>query len=354
MHAASCFAFLTLMLGVASACAHRRPETVPIREGFVTADDGAKLYYTIMGSGPDTVLAPAAAYLAADFATLTVGRVIVTYDPRSRGKSEMLTDSSRFGFYKDVEDMEAVRRTLKISRMSLLGWSYLGGVVAVYASRHPERVSRIVQIGPIAPRSGGGWNDTRQITRQLDTAAIRGIREMRSNLRTGADSLLYCRLDVRHRMLPGAMADTAAIARMKADPCTSQNETPERWRRSVALAMAQLGNDYDLRSRLGVVSVPVLVVWGDADAVPEASVREWVRSWPDSRLVIIRRAGHLPWLEHPEVFFPAVDSFLRGKWPASAEPPANSQDYEAVRRSNSFIVQALGGSVVAFLVIMLW
>ena len=321
MQPTNCLSFLTLLFAVVSGCAHRRPQPLPIREGFVTAGDGAKLYYAIMGSGPDTVLAPPAAYLAADFAPLAEGRVIVMYDPRSRGKSEMLTDSSRFGFYKDVEDMEAVRRTLKISRMSLLGWSYFGGVAAVYASMHPDRVSRIVQIGPIAPRSGGGWNDTRQITRQVDTAAVRGIREMRANLRTGSDSLLYCRLDVRHRMLPGAMADTAAIARMKADPCSSQNETPERWRRSVALAMAQLGNDYDLRPRLGVVSVPVLVVWGDADAVPEASVREWVRSWPESRLVVIRGAGHLPWLEHPEVFFRAVDGFLRGRWPDSVDPP---------------------------------
>jgi proline iminopeptidase len=232
----------------------------------------------------------------------------------------MLTDSSRFGFYKDVEDMEAVRRTLRISRMSLLGWSYFGGVAAVYASTHPDRVLRIVQVGPIAPRSGGGWNDTRQISRQVDTAAIRGIQEMRSKLRTASDSLLFCRLDVRHRMLPGAMADTAAIARMKADPCTSQNETPERWRRSVALALAQLGGNYDFRPRLGAVKVPVLVVWGDADAAPEASVREWVRSWPDARLLIVRGAGHLPWLEHPEVFFPAVDSFLRGSWPSQAGP----------------------------------
>ena len=68
MHASNCLAFLTLLSGITGARPHRRPDTAPIREGFVTADDGAKLYYIIMGSGPDTVLAPAAIVLAAGWA----------------------------------------------------------------------------------------------------------------------------------------------------------------------------------------------------------------------------------------------------------------------------------------------
>lgn len=300
---------LLILLG---ACTMKGSQPEPLRDGLITADDGAKIYYSIVGNGPDTLLAPPAAYLALDFTPLVKGRTIVFYDPRSRGKSELLTDSTRFGFYKDVEDMEAVRRALKIGHMSVLGWSYFGGVAAVYVSAHPEHVTHLIQVGPIAPRSNAAWNDSRRISRQVDTVAVRRVLAMRGAVRTAADSLTYCRLDVRYRMLPGAMADTGAIARMKSDPCASQNENPERWRRSVRLALAQLGTSYDFRPELARVTAPVLVVWGDADPGPELAVREWVSTWPKARLLVIHGAGHLPWLEHPEVFFPAVDRFLRG------------------------------------------
>lgn len=302
---------VTLAISVI-ACTNQSANVRPVRDGFISANDGAQIYYTIMGTGPDTLLAPAAVYLAADFGSLANGRTIIFYDNRSRGKSEFLVDSTRFGFYRDVEDMEAVRRALKINQMSVLGWSYLGGVVAVYASAHPEHVTHIIQVGPIAPRRNTAWNDSRQISRQIDTVAVRRVLEMQSSLRTPSDTLLYCRLFVRYRMLPRIMADTTAIARMKSDPCASPNERPERLQRSVRLALAQLGSSYDFRPQLSQVRTPVLIVWGDADQGPESAVREWVASWPNAQLLVIHGAGHLPWLEHPEIFFPAVDHFLRG------------------------------------------
>jgi len=41
---------------------------------------------------------------------------------------------------------------------------------------------------------------------------------------------------------------------------------------------------------------------------------------PNARLLVIPGAGHLAQEERPDIFFPAVEIFLRGGWPADARP----------------------------------
>lgn len=69
---------------------------------------------------------------------------------------------------------------------------------------------------------------------------------------------------------------------------------------------------------LGVFA-PALVIHGGEDLTPIESSREWVKALPLARLLTIQVAGHIPHLEAPEVFFPAVREFLDGEWPEGAE-----------------------------------
>ncbi|HEV2863359.1 MAG TPA: alpha/beta hydrolase [Pyrinomonadaceae bacterium] len=57
---------------------------------------------------------------------------------------------------------------------------------------------------------------------------------------------------------------------------------------------------------------PVLVVHGEADPIPVASSEAWARAFPNGRLLLVKGAGHLPQVEQPEVFFGAVEAFLKG------------------------------------------
>jgi pimeloyl-ACP methyl ester carboxylesterase len=40
---------------------------------------------------------------------------------------------------------------------------------------------------------------------------------------------------------------------------------------------------------------------------------------PDARLVVLQGAAHQAFAERPDVVRAAVDEFLQGKWPATAE-----------------------------------
>ncbi|HEV8633677.1 MAG TPA: hypothetical protein VG370_05460 [Chloroflexota bacterium] len=51
-----------------------------------------------------------------------------------------------------------------------------------------------------------------------------------------------------------------------------------------------------------------------------AAARLWATAIPGARLLPLERAAHYPWVERPELFFPAAETFLRGAWPDGAEP----------------------------------
>ena len=62
-----------------------------------------------------------------------------------------------------------------------------------------------------------------------------------------------------------------------------------------------------------------MTIHGDYDAIPLESAMEWASLLPNGRLMIISNAGHLPWFERPGIFYSAVDIFLDGEWPESAQ-----------------------------------
>jgi pimeloyl-ACP methyl ester carboxylesterase len=139
-------------------------ETPSVEEGKVQAPDGVALRYRrcrparpahpvsqAAEGGRAPLVVANAIYLEDDLAGLAEGREVVFYDLRGRGLSDAVTDPARLGIERDVEDLETVRSALGLDRMDLLGHSYLGLMVVLYALEHPERLGRIVQIGPAGP-----------------------------------------------------------------------------------------------------------------------------------------------------------------------------------------------------------
>lgn len=124
-------------------------------------------------------------------------------------------------------------------------------------------------------------------------------------------------------VLRGDFADSGAYARSVPKPCESENERPRNVAQHVNAIMASLG-DWDWRPVAASYAGPVLIVHGDDDWNPLDGSREWRRSFPNARLVVVPNAGHFIWLEQPEAFFGALDRFLGDgqldgwSWPAHA------------------------------------
>ena len=99
------------------------------------------------------------------------------------------------------------------------------------------------------------------------------------------------------------------------------NEFPERWLKQWVESIQPSLGDWDWRPRLPSLGIPVLLVWGQAERGPRELEREWLESLRDGHLHVVPEAGHWPFCENPDAFFPAVEAFLAGPARHPAAPP---------------------------------
>jgi pimeloyl-ACP methyl ester carboxylesterase len=58
------------------------------------------------------------------------------------------------------------------------------------------------------------------------------------------------------------------------------------------------------------------MVWGEGDALfPSRGAALLAKDFPQSKLVLIPNAGHIPHMERPFVFLDSLDAFFTAQWP---------------------------------------
>ena len=140
--------------------------------------------------------------------------------------------------------MEAVRTHFGIDRASLIGWSYLGAVVALYAADHPEHVRAVVQIGPMAPRRETSTVPDRRGS-PPDSADLRRLAHLDKAGLPTTDPVRYCREVARVRLLRPMMGRPEAAARTKMDPLSVLGQ----WPTSCSTLARTLPADWDYTDR---------------------------------------------------------------------------------------------------------
>jgi pimeloyl-ACP methyl ester carboxylesterase len=86
---------------------------------------------------------------------------------------------------------------------------------------------------------------------------------------------------------------------------------PRSESRTGAAVLARLRREgYDWTAELADLSVPTLVIHGEGDLLPPATAETLVTLLPNARLALVPGAGHMPFWEAPETFFPLVEHFL--------------------------------------------
>lgn len=149
-------ATISVVLGFLSAAAHAST-LARIEEGFVPTEDGTRLYYEKVGSGKQTVIIPLRLFAFEAFKQIGDQFTVIAYDTRGRGRSDAIPDdekAGKLGLQNDVADVERVRRHFQVGKTSLIGYSYAGLVIILYTMEHPDRVERLVQLGPVPMKFG--------------------------------------------------------------------------------------------------------------------------------------------------------------------------------------------------------
>jgi proline iminopeptidase len=318
------FTFLCVLLCLSGECFAQSPN-----EGFITAPDGVRLFYKIVGSGPETLVAVhggpgnSLTSILPDLEPLAKNRRVIYYDQRGNGRSDLVEDDENLSITKHIQDLETVRAHFKLEKMTLLGNSWGGLLIGYYAAAHPDRVERLILHSPAAPTkvllSEMDAEVQRRLKRQYTDEQLKRLAVLASwqTWLKASDPRGVCS-EMFQMVLSVYAFNIESMKLMKGDVCSGSKESVRRQRFVTAQIWQSLGN-YDLIPSLGVVKVPALIIHGTADVIPLKSSEAWARAMPNTRLFLIEKAGHMPQFEQPEIFFKAVETFLKGEFPADAK-----------------------------------
>jgi proline iminopeptidase len=299
----------------------------PTSEIFVPMDDDVRLYVRTVGDGPRVLFIPNGMYLYEDFRYLADRRTMVFYDVRNRGRSEPVNDPKKLarGVEQDVDDVDMLRRYFRAERIDIMGHSYIGLMVAVYAMRYPAHVNRVVQIGPSPPDPMKQYPAHLSNNDEILASVLARIAELQTQPRP-SDPEEACRRfwDVLQTIY---VADSRDAHKVNWGRCHLENE--RNFMRYYQEHLVPSIRGLVLKPRdFAKATMPVLTIHGTKDrSAPYGGGRDWTALLPQARLLTIHNAAHAPWIEAPSAVFDAIKIFLDGKWPDAAQqlhPSLNS------------------------------
>ena len=289
-------------------------------EGYVKTEGGIQLFVQALGTGSRLVVIPNATYMFADFKYLADERAIAFYDLRNRGRSEHISDESRItgGVHNDVEDLEAVRRHFDVETVDVIGHSYLGMVVALYAMKYPTHVNRLVMIGSVQPLMETQYPAHLTGADATMAEVSAKLSELQKEVQSLGEDELGRRMWSLMRQL--YVADPENADKINWDVADLPNESLVR--------LMKYYNNHILPSMQRVkltsedfarITVPVLIIHGKRDRqAPYGGAQDWAKMLPNARLITIENGAHLPWIESPEIVFSSIKTFFEGEWPDEA------------------------------------
>ena len=269
------------VLGYGGYVERGREEWVDVGVGrlwTVTAGRGVPLVLCHGGPGAYDYLGPVAGMLE-DMAE------VHRFDQRGGGRS---TPSGPWTLQALIDDLELLRRHWSHERWVVVGHSWGAHLALLYALAHPEHALGVVFLNGTGLR--WGWGAERRATRMTRLTGSEQAEVARLEAVADTDEMAQARLRDLWWLTDFADRRNAERTRRFADYPTA---------RSVAAALERdwEGALDEIDDRANRLSLPVLVLHGEADPVGERGPREVARILPKARFVSLRAVGHVPWLE---------------------------------------------------------
>ena len=180
------------------------------------------------------------------------------------------------------------------ARAHWLGWS-LGGMLALeFAARQPRRVDRLILLSS-NPRFVATADWPQAMAAEVLEGFARGL-----EMDYAATLTRFLSLVAR------GSPDTGLLRQLRRAVAQAPAPAPGALRGGLRIL-----READLRPRLTELAPPALWIGGGRDTlVPIAALRRVQRENPQMQLKELPRAGHAPFISHPQEFVTAVLEFL--------------------------------------------
>ena len=286
-------------------------DTFPSEEGMIDVP-GGKVWYRKIGNGPGVPLlamhgGPGGTSCRFEvLAPLANERPVIFYDQLGSGRSEHPTDTALWNFPRFVQEVDAVRRALKLDTLHLLGHSWGGALAAEYMiATKPTGVKSVIFSSPLisTPR----WIADADSLREQLPEAIQQVLDENEKAGTLSSAAYAAATDsfyARHvQRLPAA-----PIARCAG---VTSNDTIYRqmWGPTEFLSNGSL-KSWTRASDMDEITTPSLFIAGEFDEARPTTLEEFRKTMRDARLVVIPGGAHAAMREKPVEYIAAVRAFL--------------------------------------------
>ena len=236
-------------------------------------------------------------YLRPEWDSLEDVASIIYYDQRACGLS---TREGPFTWQQHVRDLDVLVNEISSNGTVFLAGSSWGAMLAVlYAHAHPERLSGLVISGIPS------WTQLVD-SRRARYAAQHRSRQIGLEHTVGVVTFPAARLAEME-------IDSTVVANPADAPPDADLTIHRRLGRFCRLpSWITLESLFDAPplSDLGSLQIPVLVLDGDDPDPRGSGAEDLVGVLPNAELYVVHGAGHDPWLDKSETFFPIVRRFL--------------------------------------------
>jgi pimeloyl-ACP methyl ester carboxylesterase len=210
-------------------------------DSAIVGVNGIELGYRVVGAGEPLILLHggfgSVEMFGPNLELLAAGRQVIGVDLQSHGRSPATDRPMRFETMAD--DIAALIRTLGLGRAAIMGFSLGGGVGLRTAIQHPDVVERLVLVSTVFKRQG--WYP--EMTAGMDSMGPETAEQLRQ-------SPMY----EAYRQVAPRVEDWPALVRQ---------------------VVEVVKIDYDWSADIPELSMPVMLVIGDADGIPPSHAVEF-------------------------------------------------------------------------------
>jgi proline iminopeptidase len=256
---------------------------------------------------------------------------VIYYDQRGCGISGYCPGSG-YTVGQAADDLENLRRALKIEKWVVLGHSYGGLLAQAYSLQYPESLSGLILVGasegmhvPLKPsRQYDFFSDEEKAKkRQIRTELGRLIKEKKLPQEKFVEILVYNNFLngdwKRQNFFKPTLERFAQIALYEWKQDTTFNGI-----------MSQDADRIDLQGAFEGFPIPTLIMEGKWDLTWNTDKPGILHgNHPGSRLMMFEHSSHNPFEDEPERFFPALRDFVKSLPQVSAERVSTWKQYLA-------------------------
>lgn len=278
-------------------------------EGYAVNIDGSKTFYKTFGKGEPLLIINGGPGMNSngfeDMAkTLGESQQTIIYDQRGTGKSKLSKLNTKTISMKIMaDDIESLRKHLKIKKWNILGHSFGGMLGSYYATVYPNSIDKLIL------SSSGGVDLTllkspNLIEACLSKAEKDSLDYWNDKIEKG-DTSHKARLGRGRAMAPAYVYDRKFVP-IIAERLTQGNSTINGLLWSDMQKMS-----FDCKDKLKTFKNPVLIIQGKEDIISNEIGEIGHKAYPNSKLILLEHSKHYGWLDARNKYFNEINSFLK-------------------------------------------